>query len=709
MSTKLSHENALYWRAAALQDLADVLAVQLLLSKDGAEVSTTTRLLARLVSEPDGAGLEPAEQLLAAKKRAQGALKVLNAPEPRKSDEAARLAAAAWERFGEASDMHWALALKPHELFEVHPFQVRLATDVGPYFEPRNVLDLDAGQLGSVRRCGVWSPIHVKIVEDPPGLLVIAGSRRTRMVRVLIREGLEILRSGGVPERPRPLLALVPAGSIESDIYLADNLLRTGENPWTIAERFAMQLEAGQGGESRLRAKDLAERSGVSTRLVTYYLSLARLPGRLRAEGLAGRLGIKLADFLAKIPDHEVQIRLFEVTLPLKSESDRIKAARILLEREGAELADGRELVLPDLASPSKISVFAPKLRAGLVAAASKAKGPAKKQVALVADFVAACEGDSEAASRLPAELREALPGAEPTQTQRRRHPSQARERREAKPETWPGFTYDEQRTWRLAGILSQSNAEAFRQIGVPADALCLHAQLAPDAPRVMIGKLYESFSVDFETAKKLLLEGLNNPAALDCPVCGAAQGFECCTDEANQPALPGDGPLITQDGWTVHAIRHQEVQNIREALQGGRHLVTVKPERKKRWPAFTPEDQAAWEAAGIHNDVSAQLFERFGITAATVAQMVMVGDVRASYGEHYTRRILSMDQIRARLRQLPLIDADETADPLEVVCPVCAAEVGDACDDGGHPHKIRTTLATKARGLRAVTLEGVA
>jgi hypothetical protein len=127
------------------------------------------------------------------------------------------------------------------------PIRSRWRPTPGPFFEPRNLADLDAGQLASVRRCGVWSPIHVRIVEEPAGLLVIAGSRRTRMQRVVIREGLEALASGRDPVRPRPLLALVPAGDIEGDIYLADNLLREGETPWTIAERFALQLEASGG------------------------------------------------------------------------------------------------------------------------------------------------------------------------------------------------------------------------------------------------------------------------------------------------------------------------------------------------------------------------------------------------------------------------------------------------------------------------------
>lgn len=578
----LSPEDTLYWRAAALQDLADVLAVQKLLAEAGeAEPPPRLRLLARLVAEPDGAGLAPVEQLAAAKRRAIGALQVLKAPEPHKADEAAKLAATAWTRIGTPKDMHWALALRPHELFEVSPYQVTLATDPGPFFEPRNLADLDAGQLASVRRCGVWSPIHVRIVEEPAGLLVIAGSRRTRMQRVVIREGLEALASGRDPVRPRPLLALVPAGDIEGDIYLADNLLREGETPWTIAERFALQLEASGG---RLRARDIAARTGLSQRLVSYYLVLAGLPVGLRAEGAKGNLGIKFASWLAQVPDLEVQLKLFEVTLSLKSESARMEAARILLEREGPNLADGRELVLPVAQPVRKGAVFAPKIREGLMAAASKAKGAAKTVVTTVIDWCAAWDGDADAAARLPAELRAALPVATPASTQRRRHPSQAKERRE---------------------------------------------ETRSEGPR----------------------EG----------------GMEARPPANGGPKKPGK-------------------------------------DKAKRWATYTPDQQAAWEAAGIVDAVDAHSFDRFGIDVATVAQIVQVGEVRGSIGKLFTDRVLTMGQVRERLRQVP-IPGTEPADPREVVCPVCGVDEGQDCDDGGHPHTIRADLAAKARLLRPVVL----
>jgi hypothetical protein len=150
---------------------------------------------------------------------------------------------------------------------------------------------------------------------------------------------------------------------------------------------------------------------------------LAGLPVGLRAEGAKGNLGIKFASWLAQVPDLEVQLKLFEVTLSLKSESARMEAARILLEREGPNLADGRELVLPVAQPVRKGAVFAPKIREGLMAAASKAKGAAKTVVTTVIDWCAAWDGDADAAARLPAELRAALPVATPASTQRRRHP----------------------------------------------------------------------------------------------------------------------------------------------------------------------------------------------------------------------------------------------------------------------------------------------
>jgi hypothetical protein len=61
------------------------------------------------------------------------------------------------------------------------------------------------------------------------------------------------------------------------------------------------------------------------------------------------------------------------------------------------------------------------------------------------------------------------------------------------------------------------------------------------------------------------------------------------------------------------------------------------------------------------------------------------------------------LESLRRRLRQLelPIVDVDMC----EVACPVCEADVGEPCDDGGHPHTIRTDLARKARELRPVIM----
>lgn len=726
----LTPEDAAYWRAAALQDLADVLAVQKLLAEEGP--SAKIRLLARLAAEPDGAGLDPAEQLAAGKRRAIAALKVLRAPEPHKADEALRLASTAWTRIGVEKGMDWALALKPLEMFEVSPFQVRLVTDPGPWFEPRNVQDLDSGQLASVRRSGVWSPIHLRIEEDPPSLLAIAGSRRTRMVRVVIREGLEALGMGRDPVRPRPLLALIPAGDVESDIFIGDNILRTGETPWTLAERFAAQLGAGE----KLRARDIAARTGLSQRLVSYYLALAGLPARLRAEGAEGRLGVKLASWLAQVPDPEVQLRLFEVTLPLKSEARRMEAARALLEQEGPGLADGRELVLPEpLTVQKKGAVFgSPKLRAGLEAAVAKAKGPAKKQVSLVADWCAAWDGDSEAAARLPAELREALPVAVPEATgQRRRHPSQSRDRREeTREETrkingWPGFSNYEADRWCSAG-LSRFSAEHLREEDIHPGTLYADVRLDPQGPAKRIGELYEAGNIDLPRLKELVLETMG-PLTLKCPGCHIDHDVECETSTA---ARPSGSPFLVVDfeGRKVHPERRDQILQLREIMrapakatkagtvdgEGAEIRRVLESERRaskqasksNAWPMFSPEMQAAWEAAGIGCGDDALEFEAHDVEPATVAQVVQLGEERLTLGAAYTLGKLTMVQILARLRQLPLIPV-EAVDPREVICPVCAADVGAACDDGGHPHKVRGQIAAKARELRPVLLGEVA
>lgn len=711
----LSTEDATYWRAVALQDIADVLAVTkefgdftmgLQVAK-GTEPPAALRLLAHLVSEPHGAGLDPVEQLVVAKRRAVAALQVLRAPEPRKADEAAKLAAAAWSRVGIPTDMHWVLALRPHETFEVSPYQVRLATDLGPWHEPRNVQDLDPGQQASVRRCGVWAPIHVRIVEEPPGLLVIAGSRRTRMIRVMLREGLEALGTGRDPIRPRPLLAIVPGSEAEADIYLADNLLRRDETPWTIAERFACQLEAG----TELRTREIAARSGLSERTVAYHLVLARLPGRLRAEGARGRLGVKFAAWLGSIPDLEVQIKLFEVTLPLSSEAARMEAAKQLLEREGEDLADGRELVLPELVPATRKGAFTV-LRSNLAAAAAKAKAPAaKKQIGLVADWCAACDGDAEAAERLPAELRGALP-VKAAKGNARRHPSQAKQQREEtkKPRfaAWEGFTEYEAKTWCNAG-LSRYNAEALREVGINPGLLFAEVRLEPKAPSRGIGELYEVGSIDLARLKELVLETMG-PLSLMCPACCMDHEHDCQPDPYPDPETGKPDEVIDFEGRKVHAERRDEILQLRERMQPDVKAAPKKAAKKSRPQCWNVLDtpQGVWEAAGVTDSHAALEFENLEIEAATVAEVIQIGDERASLGAFYVRGALTMGQIRARLQQLPLIPTDKV-DPREVVCPVCAAAEGEACDDGGHPHKIRSELAVKARALRPVALGEVA
>jgi hypothetical protein len=107
--------------------------------------------------------------------------------------------------------------------------------------------------------------------------------------------------------------------------------------------------------------------------------------------------------------------------------------------------------------------------------------------------------------------------------------------------------------------------------------------------------------------------------------------------------------------------------------------------DKAKRWATYTPDQQAAWEAAGIVDAVDAHSFDRFGIDVATVAQIVQVGEVRGSIGKLFTDRVLTMGQVRERLRQVP-IPGTEPADPREVVCPVCGVDEGQDCDDGGTP-----------------------
>lgn len=414
-----------FWTATALQDLTEVL--HLLETPDPSSVDV------RLACEPFDGPLDPtltpedeADGVAAAKvrkahhdvlrrsaARACRALDKLQAPTPRRAAEAATMAAKAWTRMGDpdAARLEWVLGMRPGEVFEVHPHQLRLSP--GPssrYFEPRlHALAEPTDLVDSAKESGgaLWSVLQVDIDEDGPALEVVAGSRRVRTARIVRRLGLsqiEFTTDGTecvLPPVPPQLKAIVARDALS--VYLADNLLGADETPWTTAARFIKAVEV-----HKVRITDLVQRTGLSRRAVSYYVSLGALAPEVFAEGLAGRLVIRVGTELARVPEHAEQVRLMRATAHIRQPQARIAAIRAAIA-SGTETASDARLEAPPL--PGRVG----RLRSQL-----QGSGAAAKEVKLLDDFLAAAfEADESARLRLPLPLQALFkPTKAPARTQ---------------------------------------------------------------------------------------------------------------------------------------------------------------------------------------------------------------------------------------------------------------------------------------------------
>lgn len=448
------------WRAVALTDLARALALQERLPTLDPQVAFRE---ARLLAEPDGAavvdkdvrqrakiGALPIGEAVTAlanivRQRCDRALKVLAVPTPRKAKEAFALAAAAWTRAGEASDLGWLDDIKINEVVDVSPFLLELAgegLDSRARFhesrldEPLDLKGPGGGLVYSVqvRGCPVRSPVHIEVhawpsKRDADGPLgqrvcaeVVAGSRRVRALRCRWRVLLMKLADGEeVDCPPAPLLALRKDPDEAADSFLADNLSAAPESAWSTVERLLQGAEEGKGHRT---PTELALETGLSARMVTYYLGVANLAPRLLPEGRVGRLGIKLANVLAAIPDVDAQVRLYELTQAIRPEAARIEAVHGLVETFGlAGLATAEPLQAP----PPKRAVVGRKVSDVLTHLAKLPKTP---DVQLVRDFAGALEGNAAAMGRLPPKIRAVFETPADKRPASRRHPTNVQKKR---------------------------------------------------------------------------------------------------------------------------------------------------------------------------------------------------------------------------------------------------------------------------------------
>ena len=386
-----------YWIAFALQDLARVLS----LLEQGEDADLVA---VRLATEPSVVDTSTPARctavLHAALERARQALRRLGGPNAKDATTAEKLARTFWRKAGEVTDMHWALALRPGEVFTVQPHQVRLSPDPSSrFFEPRLVsLGAPEALVESAREAegALWSPIQVSIDQDSPALDVVAGSRRVRTAWILRRSLLATIAAdetgATLPPPPPPLRAVVASSDV--DVYLGDNLLSENETPWTTAARFVVAVV-----HHGRRIADLVRQTGLSRRTVSYYVSLGQLAPAVFAAGLAGRIGLRVGEKLSQVESHEEQMRLLEATAHISNEALRVEAIRAAVET-GVDLSRPGTM----LEAPAPAPTLSRKLREQLGTV-----GGAEAQ--LVSDFLgAAFDSDVEARRRLPQALAALLP-----------------------------------------------------------------------------------------------------------------------------------------------------------------------------------------------------------------------------------------------------------------------------------------------------------
>lgn len=177
-------------------------------------------------------------------------------------------------------------------------------------------------------------------------------------------------------------------------------------------------------------------------------------------------------------------------------------------------------------------------------------------------------------------------------------------------------------------------------------------------------------------------------PAALRAALEGAAPVAASTAEEPTTAAkVPCSDPV------------HQLVESV-----NGSKPRKAKPSRK--WGAsWEPEEQAAWERAGVLGPKDAEELSKGGVTPKQAARPCESAGLHGVLGNFYSRRLLTLVEVQQRLLQLPLpsVDDDRTL-ALSVVCSTCGADEGQPCAAGAEPdyHLIRAQIGRRAVDLRA-------
>lgn len=145
----------------------------------------------------------------------------------------------------------------------------------------------------SIAAHGLWQNLNVR-EGDKGRFEVVAGGRRLRALKMLVKEGL-VAKDAGIPCR------VLTDDEDPAEISLAENTLRQAMHPDDQFAAFQQLVDAGRSIE------DVAARFGVTPAVVERRMKLARVPPKLRGEFRKGELTLEQMMAFAVSDDHERQ------------------------------------------------------------------------------------------------------------------------------------------------------------------------------------------------------------------------------------------------------------------------------------------------------------------------------------------------------------------------------------------------------------------
>lgn len=175
--------------------------------------------------------------------------------------------------------------------------------------------DSVADLAASIAAHGLRQNLNVRLLDDGERYEVVAGGRRLRALKQLVRAG-QLHKNAAIPCR------VLLDGEDAGEISLAENTLRVAMHPDDQFEAFRALAD-----DKGMPVEDIAARFGVAPALVERRMRLARVSPKLRALFRKGELSLDQLMAFAIRDDHDAQERAFR-ELPQWSRSPRdIRAA----------------------------------------------------------------------------------------------------------------------------------------------------------------------------------------------------------------------------------------------------------------------------------------------------------------------------------------------------------------------------------------------